>query len=302
MFSIKAVDNFLDTLFKGVSHAELAQKSAGLGFITSLFLIAIKLIACVATGSISMRASIADSMLDALTSFFIFYALKYSDAKFDEKHNYGHNKVEGVTAVFQCLVIFYSGIMILCEAYESLSNPEPLQNSAIGIGVMIISLIAVYQLIYFQVYAASRTSSMLIKGDSVHYLGDFGLNLGVLASLILSKYFACIDVICGALIGLYVLFNAAQIMMTALHDLMDEALPKKDVLNITKEIKSVPEVKEIVRLRTRSAGMKKYIDVIIKVSSKLSFIEVNDVSNRVEKKLSKLYEKVDIMVKAEPLI
>ncbi len=301
MFSIKFVDKMLDKWFSGYSHVELAKKSVSLGVMTSIFLIAIKFIAWYTTGSITLMASMTDSLLDALVSFVAYHALKFSDTKFDSNHNYGHEKAEGMVSIFQCLIIFYSGIMILHEAFETFSDPKPVQNTLIGIVIMVISTVAVYQLIYFQKYVTRKTNSILVKGDSLHYLSDFCMNLAVIASLLISQFFACIDIIFGSIVGIYVLYSAFTVLRNALVDLLDEALPKNTRSKIMQEISIVSGVREIKILRTRSAGMKKHIDAIIGVDPDITLYQADVITKNVEKNISKLFEKVDIMIKAEPM-
>ncbi len=300
MFNVKFLNKILDRWFSGYDHVELAKKSVSLGVMTSVFLVIIKFIAWRVTGSISLQASMTDSLLDALVSFLVYHALKYSDIKFDDNHNFGHEKVEGVVSIFQCLIIFYSGIMILHESYEAWSDPQPIQNTMIGIIIMLVSTVAVYQLIYFQKYVARKTSSVLVKGDSLHYLSDFCMNLAVIGSLLLSNFFAHVDIIFGSVVGIYVLYSALQVLRNALMDLMDEALPKSIRNKIVKEILAVSGVKEIKVLRTRSAGMKRHIEAIIGVDRDTSLENADDITKNVEKNISKLFAKVDILVKAEP--
>lgn len=300
MFNVKFLNKILDRWFSGYDHVELAKKSVSLGVMTSVFLVIIKFIAWRVTGSISLQASMTDSLLDALVSFLVYHALKYSDVKFDDNHNFGHEKVEGVVSIFQCLIIFYSGIMILHESYEAWSDPQPIQNTMIGIIIMLVSTVAVYQLIYFQKYVARKTSSVLVKGDSLHYLSDFCMNLAVIGSLLLSNFFAHVDIIFGSVVGIYVLYSALQVLRNALVDLMDEALPKSIRNKIVKEILAVSGVKEIKVLRTRSAGMKRHIEAIIGVDRDTSLENADDITKNVEKNISKLFAKVDILVKAEP--
>lgn len=300
MFNIKIFNTMLDSCFADLNHVELANKSVSLGVITSVFLVIIKFVAWYVTGSISLQASMTDSLLDALVSFLVFHALKYSDVKFDDDHNFGHEKVEGIVSIFQCLIIFYSGIMILREAYEAWLNPEPIQNTSVGIIIMIVSTFAVYQLIYFQKYVALKTDSMLVKGDSLHYLSDFCMNLGVITSLMISNFFAYVDIVFGTIVGAYVLYSAFLIMKNALIDLMDHSLSLELKQKITDTIESVPEVKGISILRTRTAGMKKYIESCVKVDEHISIADADKITKEVEAKLSQLFEKVDIMIKAEP--
>ncbi len=299
MFNIDILNRILDVYSKKMSHVELAKQAVQLGVFTSIFLVLIKFSAWIATNSISLQASMADSLLDALTSFLVFHAMKYSDVKFDDEHNFGHEKVEGIVSIFQCLLVFYSGIMILKEAYETIGDPQPIQNTSVGIAVMIVSTIAVYQLIYFQKYVASKTESILVKGDSLHYLSDFCMNLGVIASLVLSRFFTFIDIIFGVVVGCYVLHSAFLIMKNALIDLMDSSLPKATQQKIKEIILSKKEVIEIKLLRTRSAGMKKYIEARIKLNSNLKLNEVDKITQDIESSLSELYEKVDVIIKAE---
>lgn len=300
MFNIKFVDRTLDRCFLKRDSISLAKLSVSLGVITSIFLVIIKLVAWCVTDSISLQASMTDSLLDALVSFLVYHALKYSEVKFDDDHNFGHEKVEGIVSIFQCLIIFYSGVMILRESYEAWSDPKPIQNTTVGIAIMLVSTIAVYQLIYFQKYVARKTNSVLVKGDSLHYLSDFCMNLAVIGSLILSNFFVHVDIIFGSVVGAYVLYSAYRVLRNAIVDLMDEALPKTERNKIVKEIISVPEVKEIKILRTRSAGMKKHIEAIIEVDQNITLKQANTITKSVEKKISKLFAKTDILIKAEP--
>jgi ferrous-iron efflux pump FieF len=292
----------LDLYFKGVSHFDLAKKAVVFGVLTSIFLILIKLGAWLITDSISMGASMTDSVLDALTSFLGYHALLFSSVSLDKEHNFGHEKVEGLMALFQCLLVIYSGLMIFKEAWEVISDPKPLVNTGVGIAVMAVSCIAVYKLVYFQKYVARKTDSVLVRGDSLHYLSDFLMNICIILSLICSRFFVYIDVVCGVAVGGYVLYSAFLILKNAVVDLMDEALPQKMQNDILRTLKSVDGVTDVKILRTRSAGMKKYIESRISVSSKLSFSEADAVAGQVELLLRGMFEKVDVIVKAEPAI
>ncbi len=297
-FDIKALNKVLDIYFNKYSQTELAKSSILLAVGTSIFLVILKGIAWLATSSISMQASVNDSCLDALTSFAAYHALKFSSIKYDVGHNFGHEKVEGIVAIFQCLIIMYSGFIICREAYEIFLNPRHVANTAIGVAVMIVSCIAIYQLIYFQRYVSAKTESMIVMGDSLHYLSDFFMNICIMISLLLSKYFVYVDVVCGLTVGIYVFYNAFIIMKNALRDLMDEALPRKVQEKITKAILSVEGVKDIKILRTRSAGMKKYVESRIIVEN-IEMNKADKITKTAEEEVKKIFENVDVIIKAE---
>lgn len=300
MFNVGLINRLLDTIFRRTSHDELAQKSIAFAVFTSLFLVLIKFVAWIMTNSLSMQASMMDSILDALASFLAYHAAVFATSNYDENHNFGHEKVEGVVAFLQCLLVIYSGIVICKEAYEMFIDPKPVTNSMLGIAVMIVSCIAVYLLVYFQLYATKKTESILVKGDSLHYLSDLLMNIGIIASLVLSQFCIYIDAICGVAVGAYVLYSAVIIIRNALIDLMDEALPKEVQRKIRAIIVGVDGVKEIKLLRTRSAGMKKYIEARVRVDENLSLKDADKIAQNVENSLAVINEKVDAFIKAEP--
>lgn len=300
IFDIPLVNKVLDVYFEKCPRADLAKKSVAFGVMISCFLVVIKCAAWMLTNSLSMQASMSDSILDALSSFLAYHALKFSSVKFDKNHNYGHGKVEGVMALFQCLVVVYSGVMIFKEAYEAFYDPHPIANSGLGIIIMILSCVAVYQLLYFQRYVSIKTDCLLVKGDSLHYASDFFMNICIVLSLILSSFFSYVDVICGVIVGCYVLYNAILIIRNALLDLMDEALPDNVRNDILKTIESTDGVIDVIVLRTRSAGMKKYVDARVSVDKTLSIVEANNIATVVEQGICNMFEKVDVIIKVEP--
>jgi ferrous-iron efflux pump FieF len=297
--NVKLFNRLLDSRFGGCSRVELAKKSAMFGVAVSIFLIVIKFCALEITGSISMRASLMDSILDALFSFLAYHALVFSDANFDKKHNFGHEKVESIVALFQCLLVIYTGIMVYREAYETFLDPKPLNSTCLGVSIMVISCLAVYNLLYFQRYVVVKTDSLLVRGDSLHYLSDFLMNISIMVSLVLSQFFLWIDVLCGVVVGGYVLYSAFLIIKNALTDLMDIALPAKIQKQIMKVIESTDGVKGVKILKTRSAGMKKYVESRVIVSGKMSLHKADEISESIESKIKDMFEKVDVIVKIE---
>lgn len=302
MFNIKILNKLLDVWFKDCKHVELAKKSVILGVMTSIFLVIIKFIGWYSTGSLSLQASMGDSLSDAFVSYLVFHAMKFSNVKFDDNHNFGHEKVEGLVSVLQSLVIFGVGLSIIKDAYLSWGDTEVVQNTTVGVIVMLISTFMVYQLIYFQKYVAGKTDSILVKGDSLHYLSDFCMNLAVIGSLVVSNYIPYVDKVFGVVVGIYIILSAFKVLRNALVDLMDEALPKEIREKIIKEIRSISDVKEIKSLRTRSAGMKKYVEAVIFVDDKISLNKASDITKIVEEHVKNLFDKADVLVKAEPLI
>lgn len=299
MFHIRYIHELLDFVMRGKDKEKVAQVAAIFAVCVSSFLIVMKLIAWILTNSISLQASMNDSILDALASFVAFYAIRFSHSSSDDEHNFGHGKVEGIISFLQCLFIVASGCFIFYEAYARFFEEKGVVNSHIGVTVMLVSIILVYSLVYFQKYCIEKTDSMLLKGDNLHYLSDFFMNISVILSLLASNYFYYIDSICGVCVGCYVMYNAAVIMRNALVDLMDQSLPINEQMLIRELALKTPGVEAVATLRTRSAGMKKYVEIEVKLisSGSMSFIEATYITREIEKAIQKELDNIDVFVR-----
>jgi divalent metal cation (Fe/Co/Zn/Cd) transporter len=88
-------------------------------------------------------------------------------------------------------------------------------------------------------------------------------------------------------------------MKNAFDDLMDRSLPEEIQQEINKIILSVNGVIGIRALRTRSAGMKKYVEARIIVEDRISMKEAHKISAEAESIINKIFDNVDVIVKTE---
>ena len=105
------------------AHArETALKSstARLSIYAAAFLIALKTGTGWLTASISVWASLLDSVMDIFASSLNYLAVRISSRPADEDHLYGHGKVESLAGLFQSVVIGISGTVLIAEAVRRL--------------------------------------------------------------------------------------------------------------------------------------------------------------------------------------
>src|ERR1700744_6226915 len=116
-------------------HGLTAQQSAALtrrvtlySVATAALLVAIKIAAWLASGSLALLASPADSGLDLLASLTTFYAVRFAVTPPDAEHRYGHGKAEGFAALVQAGLVFASAAPIAQQAVSDLMHPKPIQD------------------------------------------------------------------------------------------------------------------------------------------------------------------------------
>src|SRR5689334_4452490 len=97
-------------------HARLTTRAAALSTGVALFLIALKAWAWIASSSVAMLASLADSTLGFVASLITYYAVRYAAAPPDNEHRFGHGKAEAFAGLMQSGLVALSGMLIFMEA------------------------------------------------------------------------------------------------------------------------------------------------------------------------------------------
>jgi len=266
-------------------------------------LIAAKFFAWMRTDSLSLQASLIDSLLDMVASVINLLVVKQALKPADKEHRFGHGKAEALGGLGQSAFIAGSAVWLIIDVIHRLINPHPLQDGKIGSIIMIMASILTLCLVLYQRYVIRQTRSLAIAADSLHYLGDFYTNIGVLVSLNVSVFLGWerLDSLVGAGIAAYILHSSWKIAQRSLDVLMDRELPDSARLEITEIALNHPHVWGVHDLRTRSAGLQDFIQMHLDMDEKLSLLEAHDIANDVELALQKAFPHAEVIIHQDPI-
>ena len=118
-------------------YSAQVKKAAHFSIITALVLIIVKGIAWWQTGSVSMLASITDSMLDLLASFMSMLILRFALMPADHNHSFGHGKAESLASLVQSAFISGSAIFLLLQGIHRFNSPQAEQYNTWYVGYRI---------------------------------------------------------------------------------------------------------------------------------------------------------------------
>jgi ferrous-iron efflux pump FieF len=270
--------------------------------IVALVLVVSKFIAWNLSESVSLQASLVDSILDALASCVNFIVIRQALKPADQEHRFGHGKAEAIAGLGQSAFIAGSALWLLFEVVNRLIDPQAITHSFIGSMVMVLSIVLTLALVSYQRFVVKKTNSLAIAADSVHYQGDLFGNIGVLISLNISSYYAMprVDALIGAAIGFYILKSSWDIFKQSLDVLMDRELSEPERASIQAIINDHPSVLGVHDLRTRSTGMQIFIQCHLDLLATLSLKEAHDIAYEVTKNLKKAYPQADIIIHQDP--
>jgi ferrous-iron efflux pump FieF len=265
-------------------------------------LIAAKFAAWLETGSVAMLSSLVDSLLDAAASLVTLFAVRHAMSPADREHRFGHGKAEPLGVLGQSAFITGSAILLLAEAVRRLIVPVPVENTPVGVAVMIFSIVVTIGLVFYQRRVVRRTGSIAITADELHYRSDLVLNISVIAALVLGGALdqPLLDPLFGAAIGIWIVYSALQLARLSLFQLMDHELPDDEREKIREIAQSHPEVIAAHDLRTRLAGPTAFIQIHIEMNGALSLIRAHEISDEVEARLRAAYPNAEIIIHQDP--
>ncbi len=285
------------------SHNDLTRKAAIASVAVALFLLGLKAYAHWATSSVAMLGSLADTALDLVASIMTLFSVRYAAMPADADHRFGHGKAEALAALFQVVLITLSAAFIGWRALERFSGDSATAQAEYGIGVSVIAILATLGLLAYQRRVISRTSSIAIEADHVHYQSDLLLNIAVIAALVLDQYLGITgaDPVFGVAIALWLAWGAWKAATRAIDQLMDKEWPDEKRHAFVEVAARFAELKSLHDLRTRTSGNRNFVQFHVDMDPDMTVQQAHDVIDKVEIELEKAFPGTEILVHIDPL-
>ena len=267
----------------------------------AIVLIAAKLFAWAASDSVSLLATLIDSMLDAVASIINLVAVRHALTPADNEHRFGHGKAEALAGLSQSLFIAGSAGYLLIEAWQRVIQPSAVESVELGIFVMAISIAATMLLLAFQRHVIKKTNSTAIRADALHYRTDLMVNGSVIVALLLANAgWPGFDGLFAGAIAIYILFSARDIIVTSYDHLMDRELPDEDRQKIKALVMQHPKARGLHDLRSRHSGTMTFIQLHLELDDDLSLMAAHKISDEVERSIVNAFPGSEILIHIDP--
>ncbi|MBT5387739.1 MAG: cation diffusion facilitator family transporter [Porticoccaceae bacterium] len=281
--------------------AKLLRLATYASISVALILIVAKLVAWGLSDSVSLLATLIDSVLDALASLINLIAVRHALTPADKEHRFGHGKAEALAGLSQSMFIAGSAGFLLLEAGRRLINPIAVEQAALGISVMLFSIVATLLLLAFQSHVVKKTNSTAIRADALHYRTDVLVNGSVILALWLSvQGWAGFDALFACAIGIYILYSAWEIIRVSYDHLMDRELPDEQREQIKQLVLQHKSARGLHDLRSRHSGTMTFIQFHLELDDDLSLLDAHKISDEVEMRLLGAFPGSEIIIHIDP--
>lgn len=269
---------------------------------TALILIVAKLTAWLMSGSVSILASLVDSVMDSLASLINLLAVRYSLQPADREHRFGHGKAEPLAGLAQAAFIAGSAVFLILHAIDRLRYPHALEDVTTGVGVMLLAIVMTLGLLAVQRHVIRRTGSTAIRADALHYASDLFTNISVIVALLLAAIgWTWADPVFAIGVALYIFYSAFHIGHDAFQLLMDRELPAAVRAQIRAIALAQPGVQGIHDVRTRQSGQTRFVQLHVELDDRLPLREAHAIADAVENNIRAALPESEVIVHEDPV-
>jgi len=268
----------------------------------SLGMTIMKFIVGIMTGSMGIISEAAHSALDLGAAGLTLFAVKISDKPADEDHQYGHGKMESVSALIETGLLFLTSAWIIYEAiHRIIAKNFHVEVTWYAIAIIIISIIIDISRSRALLRIAKETGSQALEADALHFSSDVWSSGVVLVGLIL-VYFGVTGADTYAAIGvsMFVLVAGYRLGKRTIDTLMDTA--PEGITDIVKEtVEAVEGVIGVDKIRVRPLGPSMFVELQIGISRGFSIMKVNEIEKRAKEAIHQKIETADILIHTIPI-
>lgn len=279
------------------------RSAAALSVASNSTLVLMKLVVGITIGSISIISEAVHSATDLVAALIAFYSVRFAYEPADAKHPFGHGKMENLSGLIEAGLIILGAFYIIHESVDRLLAGTHIISVDLGIGVMLISLVANSLISRHLLRVARAEESLALEADAWHLIGDVITSLGVVLGLIAVRITGSyvLDPLIAIGVALVIIKTAYDLGRKAIPGLIDTRLPEEEEEKIRSILfEHYGQHLGFHELRSRKAGAERHVDLHLVVSKGLSVEEAHHLCDHLEEDIRAHLPNARISIHVEP--
>lgn len=264
--------------------------------IANIALSVLKVLAGLVAHSGAMVSDGIHSASDVFSTVVVVIGYRLAGKESDEKHQYGHERIECVAAVLLAMILCITGFAIGLTGLKKIIGQESMALEVPGLLALAaagISIVVKEGMYWITRGAAKKVNSSALMADAWHHRSDSLSSIGSMAGILGARlgYPIC-DPIASVVICVFIVKAAYEIFRDAVDKMMDTACDAETLEKIREVILSQTGVQGIDRLQTRLFGARIYVDVEIAVDGELPLREAHYIAEGVHEAIEQNFAEV----------
>lgn len=263
--------------------------AGAVGIVTNFLLFLMKIIVGTAFHSVSVTADAVNNLTDSGSSVVTLIGFKMASKPADEKHPFGHARIEYLSGVIVSFIVIFLGLQLGMSSIEKIITPEENALTPVALIVLVVSILAkLWQCLFY------RKVGRMIKSESVEATSKDSRNDVIATSVVLLGAVITmltgvnLDGYMGAAVALFIVFSGVQLTISTADPLLGQAPEGELVQTITEKMLSYPGIIGMHDLAVHNYGVGRcFASAHCEVDAKNDILVSHDLIDNIERDFSR---------------
>lgn len=263
--------------------------AGAVGIVTNFLLFLMKIIVGTVFHSVSVTADAVNNLTDSGSSVVTLIGFKMASKPADEKHPFGHARIEYLSGVIVSFIVIFLGLQLGMSSIEKIITPEENALTPVALIVLVISILAkLWQCLFY------RKVGRMIKSESVEATSKDSRNDVIATSVVLLGAVITmltgvnLDGYMGAAVALFIVFSGVQLTISTADPLLGQAPEGELVQTITEKMLSYPGIIGMHDLAVHNYGVGRcFASAHCEVDARNDILVSHDLIDNIERDFSR---------------
>lgn len=279
-------------------------KLAGItGIICNVLLFAFKLLAGTLSGSVSITADAVNNLSDASSSLVTLLGFRLAARPADEKHPYGHARMEYLSGLAVAVMILVIGVELVKSSVQKILHPEAVEFSVLTAAVLTGSILLKLWMALFDRKLGRKISSAALIAAAADSRSDVIATGAVLLACVVGRLTGLmIDGWAGLLVALFILWSGVGVVKDTVDPLLgakpDEALVRAIAYLMTSHV----DILGFHDLMVHDYGPgRRFASVHAEIDHRIDPLVAHEILDEIERQAKRELH-VDLVIHYDPIV
>lgn len=303
-------DFIIQHFVKDHEHTEQAQvrerygKVAGaVGIVTNTILFLLKFTVGSLFGSVSVMADAINNLSDSASSLVTIVGFKLAGKPADEKHPFGHARIEYLSGVIVSFIIIIIGWQLGQTSIQKILNPSPVDFTLVVFVSLLLSMgVKLWQCGFYRKVGKKISSEAIVATSSDSRNDVISTGAVLIAALVTRFTNVNLDGYMGLAVAVFIIVSGVKLVMDTGTPLLGEAPGSELVTKIGTKILSYQGILGLHDLTIHNYGAGKcFASVHCEVSASEDIMVSHDIIDNIERDFLK-EDGIHLVIHLDPIV
>ncbi|WP_099203747.1 cation diffusion facilitator family transporter [Scatolibacter rhodanostii] len=279
-------------------------KVAGaIGVLSNILLFAIKLLAGLLAGSVAMIADAVNNLTDCASSLITAVGFKLSEKPADDKHPFGHARIEYLAGMIVSFLIIFVGFQLGVSSFTKIFEPQEVTFPPLVAVILVVSiLLKIWQSLFFAAVGKTLDSSTLLATSKDSRNDVISTTVILLGAIFTHFTGITLDGYLGLVVAIFILISGGKLILETADPLLGTAPNKELTESIVAKILSYDGILGVHDLTVHNYGAgRRFASVHCEVSAEEDILKSHDIIDNVERDIAHEMN-IQLVIHLDPIV